>query len=395
MQPTASSAPRGAQVDRDRAGRVAEVPDQRRAALARRRLERGAGRPARRCGSRRGRGRRRRRPARQRRGVRLAVEQPQLEPALRRRSPRARSGRSGSSPRSVTSARPVAARASSAAPTSLNRFTVVESHTSDLARAGADQRREQVAGARRARRSSPASRRRAARPTPPSPPRAARAWPPAAARASCRRGRSRRRRRRRSGRGTRASGSAASAASAAARLSGSPATAVTAPPQRVAGSRCPKWSSSGSTTSSTVVAGRARGGREPLAHRRRDDVVAAAVRQQRGHAEREPLGRRGGRVALRAPRPASRRGSGATTPSREPQLRRQPQVEHAGLRDDAGHARRAARRASRASAARCPPAECPIATTRVERKAGRPSSVCAGMSARWSTAAATSSSVRG
>ncbi len=142
-------------------------------------------------------------------------------------------------------------------------------------------------------------------------------------------------------------------------------SATSSPPVHsgFSGSRWPKWPSSGSTTSSTSSPAGARRVREALAHRQRDDVVARAVGQQRGHAEREPLGRRGGGVALRAPPPAFRRGSGARR-RREPQLRRHPQVEHAGLRDDARRPPRARRSRVASHAASWPPAECPIATTR-------------------------------
>ena len=134
----------GAQADRDRAGRVAEVPDQRRAAPRRRGLER------RQVGERAAAVVDVRedddvaRPARERGRVGLAVELAQREPAL------------GRDPlEHVAVGREVAAvgderagrRASIAAPTSLNRLTVVESQTSTSPGPGADQRRERVAGA--------------------------------------------------------------------------------------------------------------------------------------------------------------------------------------------------------------------------------------------------------
>ena len=236
----------GAQADRDRARRVAEVPDQRRAALGRRGLER------RQVGERAGAVADVRedddvaRPARERRRVGLAVELAQRERRAAAAIPSSTWRSVGKLPRSVTSAPPPRRRA----PTSLNRLTVVESQTSDLAGLGADHRRERVAGALG--RVDPV---RPAADEPLAPLAGGRGEPrrasrPAAGRASCRRGRGRRRRPRRSGRGSRASGSAASAASAAARLSGS---ATPSPPSTAGsrGSRWPKWSSPGATTSST------------------------------------------------------------------------------------------------------------------------------------------------
>ena len=70
---------------------------------------------------------------------------------------------------------------------------------------------------------------------------------------------------------------------------------------------------------------------EGLAHRGRDGVVLAAVRQQRGHAEREPRGGRGRGVALGLllRRAAQQPPHDAV---REPPLPRALEVEHAGLR---------------------------------------------------------------
>ena len=140
-----------------------------------------------------------------------------------------------------------------------------------------------------------------------------------------------------------------------------------------------------------IVAGCARGVREPLAHHWRDDVVAHAVRQQRaGTPSGEPPGRRRVRVALRHLGPAPHRAGGArcrpTAAARDASRR---STTPAWDTTAVTATRRRSRLASHA--ARWPPAEWPIATTRV--RSSTPC-LCAGISVRRSTAAATSSSLR-
>ena len=119
------------------------------------------------------------------------------------------------------------------------------------------------------------------------------------------------------------------------------------------------------------------------------------------HAERQPLGRRGRRVAL-GTSPACRRGTGARRRSRAAApTRAAGRARRPG--DDAGDARTRgalARREPRGEVAAGGVADRHDAR-HVEPKeghgpsSGSPTRACAGRSARWSTAAATSSSVRG
>ena len=176
------------------------------------------------------------------------------------------------------------------------------------------------------------------------------------------------------------SGSAASAASAAARLSGS-----MPPPPPTAGCR-----GRGGRSGPRPARARARRRRPRRAPRRRTrslivrrhDVVAAAVREQRRHAERQPLGGRGRGVAVGHRLRRRRRAARGTTPRESPSSAAQPQVDDAGLRDDGRH------RHAGALARREPGREVPargVADARAGRR--RASSVHAGCAARRPRAA--------
>ena len=92
----------------------------------------------------------------------------------------------------------------------------------------------------------------------------------------------------------------------------------------LSGSRWPKWSSSGSTISDAPLAAANR-----CADLHRHDVVQPAVREQRGHAEREPLDRGRDRRRVVAE-------EAVDDAVGQPQLARSGQVQHARLGDDAG-----------------------------------------------------------